>query len=91
MNGSCSAPASSPFVGVGGAEQRVDELPRARRDSAEGGEDEGDEGSPLVNAPGAMMSVLLLLAGEEQDLVIFGGGVAPRGEERVGDRDVDGD
>ena len=45
----------------------------------------------MINASGAVMSVFLLLAGEEQDLVIFGGGVAPRGEERVGDRDVDGD
>lgn len=91
MDGSRAAPSGGPLVGVGGAEERVDELPRTRRDAAESGEDQGDEGASLIDTASAVISVFLFLAGEEHELVILGGGGAARGEDRVGDSDVDGD
>ena len=43
LDGASAAAPGSSLVGVGGGEERVDEFSRTRGNTAEGGEDEGNE------------------------------------------------
>ena len=91
VDSSCAGPTGGALIGIGGAVEVVDELARTRGDAAEGGEDEGSEGSTLVEASSSVVAIFLLLPCEKHGPVIEGGRLAVGGEERVRDGDIDCD
>ena len=79
------------LAGLGGGEDGVEPVAGGgRADAAVGGPDDGEEGTPEVDAAGKVFSVLLGCAGGEDGGGGGSGGGEVGGEERAGDGGVHG-
>ena len=86
-----SAARGRALGGVSLGEEGVQVVHGLRRaESAEGGEDDGEKGALLGDAPGEVLVVLLGGARGEDGGGVLGGGLDVGGEQRAGDGDVDG-